>query len=164
VLSLISIDNRIRVIDPQEPSQGFDFIVVAREMIPTSPWLSEKLTVSCQDLRRIDIGIDADGQKEHVFSHAVLEMLVNLHEVLGNSRSYPSADRIKELDHHNPVSDQIAVKAVFLAFMVHQNDIREFIRVFPTWVSMWTSPCTLVYIDRLRRSTTQRRQEAYHER
>jgi hypothetical protein len=94
----------------------------------------------------------------------VPEVLVNLHEVLGNSRSYSCADRIEELDNHDPISHQIAVKAVLLACMVHQDDIRELVRVFPARVSVWTSPCTFVYKDRFLGFTAQRWQEAQEER
>ena len=127
VLGFVGIHHGILVIDSENPSQGFDLIIVASEMVPTRPRSIEGLTVSCQYFRRIYVGIDTDRKKEYVLADPFSEMLVNLHEVRGDPRSYAITDRIKELDDHDPVSNQVTVEPVFFALMVGQDDIRELV-------------------------------------
>ena len=127
VLGLVSIHHGVLVIDSENPSQGFDLIIVAGEMVPARPRSIEGLAVSGQHFRLIYVGVDTDRKKEYVLADPFSEMLVNLHEVRGDARSYAITDGIKELDDHDPVANQVAVEPVFFSLMVGEDDIREFV-------------------------------------
>jgi len=73
--------------------------------------------------------IDGDGKKQDILANTITKEFVNLHEVLGNARSYPTARCIEKLYGNNSILDQITVETIFPAQVVDEKSIREFVGI-----------------------------------
>ena len=115
MLGLVGIEFWIEVIDSQHPPQGLDLIVIPRQMQPASPVLISVAPILPQGFRGVFFWIDGDGKKYDILTNTIPEHFVNLHEVLGHPRSYPTASGIEELDGDDSILDQVAIETVFAA-------------------------------------------------
>ena len=129
MLGLVAVELWIEIISPQHPSQRLDLIEISGEMQPAFPVVVSEAAKQSESLWIVLVGVDGDGEKENIHTHAITEELVNLDQVLGDAGSYTRAGGVEELDDDDAVLDQIAVKPVLFSLVIDENRVRELVGV-----------------------------------
>src|SRR5215510_12206391 len=69
--------------------------------------------------------IQGERIDEQVFTHSILQRLVNLNQLLRDQWTGPRAGGVHEVDYHLLAMDQVVVKLDLFVFMGEKNAVRE---------------------------------------
>ncbi len=109
VVGLVGVEDRVRVKDAELVAKPVDLVVLPRQVDPARP-RPEVGGVRLEHLRRVDLRVQGDRQNGDVGSDTVAQEFLYLHERAGGRRALAGALGVHEVDHDDPVLDEVVVE------------------------------------------------------